>query len=247
MLRDGRLIKLFWPCFQQINIGKRCVLTVRVPNFDPTPSTTGIPDVLVIACYGPVSIDGLDIERGRGKSSSNTVWHSRCKEFWGIIGIRIVLREGIQWYPLEWLCQVWSHKFGVWPVLTCSAHFPTWDSKKDQTLSLPETWWPCGLFLGFMDALVLEPASGSESNMRNMTKQRTIVLTNWPQLSSQIRCKVECIHYGNIRKHVHPFQLALRNGYSPLIQESCKASNRHWHTFTLGYESKPSDLGYLVS
>ena len=96
MLRDGRLIKLSWPCFQQINIGKRCVLTVRVPNFDPTPSTTGIPDVLVIACYGPVSIDGLDIERGRGKSSSNTVWHSRCKEFWGIIGIRIVLREGIQ-------------------------------------------------------------------------------------------------------------------------------------------------------
>lgn len=92
---DGRLIKLSWPCFQQSNIGKRFVLTVRVPNFDPTPSSTGIPDVLVIACYGPVSIDGLDIERGRGKSSSNTVWHSRCKEFWGIIGIRIVLREGI--------------------------------------------------------------------------------------------------------------------------------------------------------
>ena len=169
-------------------------------------------------------------------STSNVEEENHLPTLFGIQGVRNFGASSVyglfwgrvsNWYPLEWLCQVWSHKFGVWPVLTCSAHFPTWDSKKDQTLSLPETWWPCGLFFGFMDALVLKPASGSESNMRNMTK-----LTNWPQLSSQIRCKVECIHYGNIRKHVHPFQLALRNGCSPLIQESCKASNRHKYIHT---------------
>ena len=242
MLRDGRLIKLSWPCFQQINIGKRCVLTVRVPNFDPTPSTTGIPDVLVMACYGPVSIDGLDIERGRGKSSSNTVWHSRCKEFWGIIGIRIVLREGIQLVSTRMtlpglIAQVRRVTRSDMFCPLSNLGFQE-GSNTVTTRNLMALW---SFFLvswmhSFWNLLVgLNQTCATWRNWRTGHNCLAKSGAKW-NASTMVTFGNMCIHFSSLFGTVAPHW--------------SKKAVRHQtgiNTFTLGYESKPSDLGYLVS